>query len=206
MLRCCFQSGVHLNWVIKQKMSHTCKQCSVTHRPRNAIQSYFFYFFMKNLGCLCLFVCLTLSLTMRVLVRQRHGSVCQMDTGLERHRINGVGHLSKWPNTNLEALAKFWLNFVFGKKLLMIAQIVDCQIVWKKKDRLARFCLVAANCKLLLDPCLAVEWRKRKTMFWEDKWWRCRVDRSEVGVGTMWVGSMALNRGATMGRTALNRD
>ena len=126
--------------------------------------------------------------------------------GLERHRINGVGHLSKWPNTNLEAVAKFWLKFVFGKKLLMIAQIVDCQIVWKKKDCLARFCLVAANCKLLLDPCLAVEWRKRKTMFWEDKWWRCRVDRSEVGVGTMWVGSMAFNRGATMGRTALNRD
>ena len=118
MLRCCFQSGVNLNWVIKQKMSHICKQCSVSHRPCNAIQ--LFYFFMKNLGCVCLTVCLTLSLTMPVPVRQRHGSVCQMDTGLERHRINGVGHLSKWPNTNLEAVAKFWLNFVFGKKLLMI--------------------------------------------------------------------------------------
>ena len=126
----------------------------------------FFYFFMKNLGCVCLTVCLTLSLTMPVPARQRHGSVWQMDTGLERHRINGVGHLSKWPNTNLEAaVAKFWFKFVFGKKLLMIAQIVDCQIVWKKKDCLARFCLVAANCKLLLDPCLAVEWRKRKKCF-----------------------------------------
>ena len=54
MLRCCFQSGVNLNWVIKQKMSHICKQCSVTHRPRNAIQSYFFYFFR-----LCLSHCLS---------------------------------------------------------------------------------------------------------------------------------------------------
>ena len=98
--------------------------------------------------------------------------------------------LRLWPNSD-------W-SLCLAKKLLMIAQIVDCQIVWKKKDCLARFCLVAANCKLLLDPCLAVEWRKRKTRFWEDKWWRCRVDRSEVGVGTMWVGSMALNRGATM--------
>ena len=97
-------------------------------------------------------------IVMPVSVRLRHGRVWQMESGLERHRINGAGHLSKSPHTNLLPLA------APGQ----IQTQIQIQIQINQADRLSKW--PHTNILLLLLLHKFYPWFAPKVQFCTDIW------------------------------------
>ena len=88
---CAIQSSIRMAETMKIAMGCRWKGCDT--------KTYFCIWYTS-----CVF-CTFMNCHASVCETQRHGRVWQMESGLERHRINGAGHLSKSPHTNLLPLA-----------------------------------------------------------------------------------------------------